>query len=206
MLRDISMPVGDGVPVWPGDTPYARTETAWGDIRVGAVTLSLHTGTHADAPRHFLDQGAAVADLDPAAFVGPAQVLRVADRTTIRPEDLGVPRAPRLLLRTDAWTDRAAFPERVPVLAPDAVAHLAAHGVVLLGVDVPSVDPIDSRDLPNHHALAAAGIHIVESLALDAVPDGLYELIALPLRLDGADASPVRAVLRDLPDPRDPLQ
>ena len=102
----------------------------------------------------------------------------------------------RLLLKTGAWPDGAPFPERIPLLSPDVPAWLDAHGIRLLGLDVPSVDAIDSHDLPIHHALAAAGVHILESLDLSAVPAGVYELIALPLRIAGGDAAPVRAVLR----------
>ena len=104
--------------------------------------------------------------------------------------------AQRVLLRTDAWTDITRFPEQIPVIAPDVPAYLQARGVVLLGVDVPSVDPIDSKDLANHYALAACGIRILESLRLVDVPAGDYELTALPLKLVGADGASVRAVLR----------
>jgi arylformamidase len=102
---------------------------------------------------------------------------------------------PRLLLRTGAWADHSRFPERVPTIACDVPAFLRSRGIKLLGIDVPSVDTIESKDLPNHHALARCGIHILESLDLSGVEPGLYQLSALPLRLVGADAAPVRAVL-----------
>ena len=199
---DITIPVWDGLAVWPGDTPY-RFELSWkmvegASVNVGAVTMSTHTGTHADAPFHFDPAGAAIDAIDPGVYVGPCVVADVAGFDPI-PADalaaLDLTGAPRLLLKTGAWTDHATFPERIPVMEPGVPGWLASRGVFLIGLDVPSVDAIDSADLPNHHALARSGIHILESLDLRAVPPGRYHLTALPLRLAGADASPVRALL-----------
>jgi arylformamidase len=202
-LYDITIPVREGLAVWPGDTPY-RFDLGWKmsegqSVNVGAVTMSCHTGTHADAPFHFLPDGDGIGELDLAPYLGPARVADVSGRAVITPDDfagLNLADAPRLLLRTGGWTDHTRFPETVPVIAADVPEFLAEWGVILLGVDVPSVDVIESKDLPNHHALAAHGIHILESLDLRGVPPGLYELTALPLRLMGADGSPIRAVLR----------
>jgi arylformamidase len=201
--HDITLPVRESLAVWPGDTPYAFTlgwKMSEGDsVNVGAVTMSVHTGTHADAPFHFEEQGASIDVLDPAVFVGPALVLDAAGYEVIPRSvfaDVDGTRTPRVLLKTGAWIDHTRFPETVPIVAPDVPAFLAERGIVLLGVDVPSVDAIDSKDLPNHRALGSAGIAILESLDLRAVPPGEYDLIALPLRLAGADGSPVRAVLK----------
>lgn len=201
--NDITIPVRESLAVWPGDAPYSFAlgwKMSEGDsVNVGAVTMSVHTGTHADAPFHFDECGASVDALDPAVFVGPALVLDAAGWDVIPRSvfsDVDGTRTPRVLLKTGAWTDHTRFPDAVPVIAPDVPPLLAERGVVLLGVDVPSVDAIDSKSLPNHHALGGAGIAILESLDLRAVPPGVYELIALPLRLVGADGSPVRAVLR----------
>jgi arylformamidase len=202
---DITIPVREGLAVWPGDTPYSFAlgwdMAAGASVNVGAVTMSAHTGTHADAPFHFLPAGAAIDAIDPAVYVGPCVVADVRGLDPI-PADalaaLDLSGAPRLLLKTGGWPDHTRFPDEVPVIAPDVPDLLTAHGVVLLGVDVPSVDRVESKDLPNHHALAARGVHIVESLDLSAVPPGRYHLTALPLRLAGADASPVRAVLTTL--------
>jgi arylformamidase len=204
-IYDITIPVHDGLAVWPGDTPY-HFQLGWkmrdGDsVNVGAVTMSCHTGTHADAPFHFLPEGDGIGALDVAPFVGPAFVVDVTGRSVISVEDidrhgLDFYNLPRLLLKTGGWTDYTQFPETIPIIAPDVPDYLAEQGVILLGVDVPSVDAIDSKTLPNHHALAAAGIAILESLDLRHVPPDAYELSALPLRLMGADGSPVRAVLR----------
>lgn len=203
MLYDISLPLHRALAVWPGDTPF-RFELTWkrtaGDsVNVGGVTMSVHTGTHVDAPFHFEDRAATVDALDLNVFIGPALVLDVSGHEVITREHLPAHRvagAPRLLLRTGAWEDKTIFPERIPVLAGDVPEYLRACGVCLLGIDLPSVDAIESTDLPIHRSLAAAGIAILESLFLTDIPQGAYELIALPLNLAGADGSPVRAVLR----------
>ena len=125
-------------------------------------------------------------------------MVDLSGRETIRKGDLkgiDLRPTPRLLLRTGGWPDPSRFPERIPVMEPDLPAFLRQQGVVLVGLDVPSVDQIDSVELPVHHALSEAGIRILESLRLAGVPEGTYELVALPLRLGGADGSPVRAVL-----------
>ena len=195
---DISIPVRPGIAVWPGDVEYAiNLESNDSGLSLGAVTMSLHTGTHVDAPYHFAPQGQTAADLPLDPFVGPAMVIDVSGKERIRVRDLekNVPLAPRVLLRTGAWSDHSKFPDSVPVIESYVPAFLCERGVILLGVDVPSVDSIDSKDLPNHHALESRGIRILESLDLSSAEPGEYDLIALPLRLAGADASPCRAIL-----------
>lgn len=204
-IYDISRPVSSKLAGWPGDTPY-RFEMlcrldAGDSVNLGTLEMSPHTGTHIDAPYHFYDRGRRVGDLPLEIYMGPAAVVGVEGkpritRADIHPQGLS---APRLLLRTGGWEDGACFPEKIPVLAEDVPEWLHAYGVELLGVDLPSVDQIDSKDLPIHHALGKHGIAILEGLDLRGVPDGLYELIALPLRLEGADGSPVRAILRGYP-------
>ncbi|MBV9657033.1 MAG: cyclase family protein [Verrucomicrobia bacterium] len=212
-MHDITRPLRNDLAPWPGDTAFAFRlnwqKAAGATVNVGAVTMGVHNGTHADAPFHFQPAGATIDTLALAPFVGPAVVMDLTQRWSANPaapldvSDLApaaadLARAPRLLLKTNAWLDDAHFPARIPVLTPAAIAWLGAQGVLLLGVDVPSVDAIDSQTLPNHHALAAAGIAILESLDLRAVPAGVYELLALPLKIVGGDAAPVRAVLREI--------
>lgn len=204
-LYDITHAVDETIAPWPGDTPLLVTRNLRlrdGDsVNLSDVRLSVHLGTHADAPYHYNDAGATAERLDPGVYIGPCRVADVTGRDLITPADLDgldFTGTPRLLLRTGGWPDRTRFPERVPVLAPETPGFLARRGVFLLGLDVPSVDAIDSKDLPNHHALGAHGIAILESLALDGVPPGRYELIALPLKLVGADGSPIRAILRSI--------
>ena len=200
-IWDISLPLQNTTAEWPGDTPFdfrlTWKQSEGASVNVGAISTTAHIGTHADAPFHFTSDGPSVDQLDLAPFLGSCTVVDVRGREVIGVEDLqGEDIAPRVLLRTDAWTDITRFPEHIPVIVPDVPAYLQARGVVLLGMDVPSVDPIDSKDLANHHALTACGIRILESLRLVDVPAGDYELISLPLKLVGADGSPVRAVLR----------
>jgi arylformamidase len=203
-IHDISLPLKEGLAGWPGDAPYqwrwSWRRSAGASVNVGQVAMSVHSGTHTDAPFHFADDGRTVDALQLDPYIGPARVVDVRGRPMIRAEDLAavdLSATPRVLLRTDAWTDHSRFPDRIPVMAADVPAWLASRGVVLVGVDVPSVDVLDSKDLPIHHALGRHGIAILENLALTAVSPGIYELIALPLKLVGADGAPVRAVLRD---------
>lgn len=204
-ILDISRPVRAGIPVWPGDTPFAyrRSWKIGGGcpVNVGQVTMSLHTGAHTDAPYHFDDAGAAIADVDLSKYLGPCVVVDARPAGGgLRPSDLpagteaALRAAPRLLVRMyDARP--AGFDEHLPHLTPETADWLAARGVVLVGVDSDSMDAFDSKELAAHHRLASHGIAILEGIDLSAVAPGVYDLVALPLRLEGADASPVRAVL-----------
>ncbi|MFI5457626.1 MAG: cyclase family protein [Isosphaerales bacterium] len=203
-IRDITIPMQDSLACWPGDAPFRFTWTSrkrdGATVNVGQFQLSVHTGTHTDAPFQFDDAGATSDAVDLHPFIGPAQVIVLTDRVRLRREDLtpfDLSGTPRVLLRTDGWTDHIQFSTTIPVLDEDDPAWLHQQGVVLVGVDVPSVDDLDSKTLPNHHALGAHGITILESLDLADVPGGLYELLALPMRLVAADGAPVRAILRD---------
>lgn len=199
---DITIPVQNGLAVWPGDMPY-RFELGWSmsegtSVNVGAVSMSAHTGTHVDAPFHFDPTGAGVDTLDLSVFLGPVAVVDATGQNEIGSEifaGVDFTQTPRVLVKTGVWTDFTRFPETVPTIAEDVPAFLGANGVRLFGIDVPSVDTIDSNTLPNHYALAANGIIILESANLRDVPPGIYTLTAMPLRLVGADASPVRAIL-----------
>ena len=209
-IHDITRPLQDSLAPWPGDTGFSFRQNwqmaAGAPVNVGAITMGVHNGTHADAPRHFLPDGATAETLPLDVLVGPAFVLDLSARgdlcAPITREDLAPAIAGRmtlrLLLKTGASPDPDRFPSNIPVLAPGVAAWLGEHGVRLLGVDLPSVDAIDSKDLPNHHALAAADIVILENLDLRAVPPGRYELAALPLPIIGGDAAPVRAILREI--------
>lgn len=204
-IIDISRPVAPGIPVWPGDTPYDfRLNWRLGrdsPVNVGAVTMSVHTGAHTDAPFHFDDLGADVASVDLSRYVGPC-VVAVAARGAggIGPRDLpasverDLAQAPRLLVRT--YEERpAGFDVHLRHLTPETADWLADRGVLLVGLDSDSMDAFDSKELPSHRRLAARGVAILEGIDLSGVAPGVYDLIALPLRLVGADASPVRAVL-----------
>ena len=206
-LRDISVALRPGVPEWPGDTPYDCRWT-WrmsegASVNVSATGGSPHVGTHADAPLHVRDGAAASHELPLPPFVGPAlvcDVRRVAlERGAIGPGDLQLPdrgAVARVLLRTGRTIAEGEFPEEWPVPSGECLRELVARGVRLLGTDAPSVDLRHSTTLENHHALFEAGAYILENLDLRDVPAGHYELIALPLKLEGLDAAPVRAALR----------
>jgi arylformamidase len=206
VLYDITRPLVAGIPVWPGDAPCRIDWTA----RIGAdstanvaeLCMSAHTGTHADGPFHVLADGARIGEAPLDAYVGAARLVAAAGRARLdagwAAEVLEGGAPERLLVHTGAWADATVFPTRFAALDPEAARMLVEAGVRLFGTDAPSPDPFDSPDLPAHHVLLGAGAAILENLLLDGVPPGEYELIALPLRLPEADASPVRAVLRGL--------
>jgi arylformamidase len=204
-LHDISRPIRTGMPVWPGDTPtefaFANTKAGGYSANVGRLRLSLHAGTHVDAPFHYNDAGLRIDAVPPATYVGPARVVDIRGQTTITPALLAAhdfAATPRVLFKSDTWTDPAVFPRTWPLMTPETPGWIAARGVKLVGLDVPSVDEITSKDLRIHHACDAAGVVILENLDLRAIAPGVYELIALPLRIEGGDGSPVRAVLREM--------
>ncbi|WP_026695724.1 arylformamidase [Peribacillus kribbensis] len=200
---DISQPLKNGMPVWPGDTPFSY-KVSWpyeesGSVNVGRVEMSTHTGTHIDAPFHFDNEGRKVHELDINIYIGEAKVIHLSDVKSIGARELktkDITGAERLLIRTMAHKDKNVFPASIPPVEQDAAAYLAEQGVKLLGLDLPSVDLLDSKPLPAHHTLSSRGIHILEGLVLDHVEEGIYELAALPLPIQGSDGSPVRAVLR----------
>jgi arylformamidase len=202
-MRDISVVVRPGTPEWPGDTPYSCRWTwemsAGASVNVSAFAMSPHVGTHADAPLHVRDGRPASDSLTPAAFVGPAIVIGLEGANgpvDVEALSARLPRrVERLLLRTGRTIAGGAFPESWPALTPTCARWLISRGLRLLGVDAPSVDDRESKTLATHHALFEAGASILENLDLRDISDGPYELIALPLRIAGLDAAPVRAVL-----------
>jgi arylformamidase len=205
-LIDISPPVDAAIGVWPGDTPFVKTVNL--DIKGGAnITLSdirttVHVGAHTDAPSHYVASGDDIAARRLDFYLGRCNVLHVAvDRgKRIMPADLAgrAISAPRVLLRTGTFPDHRNWNNDFASLSPELVDFLNRRGVMTVGIDTPSVDPFDSKELEAHRAFARNDMAIIEGIVLDEVDEGEYELIALPLRLVGADASPVRAVLRTL--------
>ncbi|WP_096271482.1 arylformamidase [Paucisalibacillus globulus] len=202
---DITQPLTNDMAHWPGDRPFtyevAATKEQTGSANVGKITTSVHMGTHVDAPFHFDNNGETMEQIPIDVYIGKALVIDVSENKTITPEVLdnfNLESVKRLLIRTSLPNNPKFFPEDLPVLAPTIGNYLAEKGVRLLGVDMPSVDPITSKTLDTHHALYRNGIHILENIMLDGVEPGEYELIALPLKIVGGDGSPVRAVLRPL--------
>ncbi|WP_273717114.1 arylformamidase [Alkalihalobacillus pseudalcaliphilus] len=202
---DISQTLHTGLAHWPGDRPfsyqvtYSKEET--GSVNIGQMAMSLHSGTHVDAPFHYKNDGNKILDLDINVFIGKAKVIDVSaykafDEAVFKAFDLvGVT---RLLLKTSIPNNPDVFPKNIPYITVSGAAYLSNIGIRLIGVDVPSVDPLDSKELEGHHSLDKFGIHIVENLMLDQVEQGEYEFIGLPLPLKDADGSPIRAVIRPL--------
>jgi len=202
-LIDISRSISPATAVWPGDrevdwTWTARLERDGSPVNLGAVELSTHVGSHADAPFHVDEEGAKIDDLPLSAFAGPADVVAADDASSIRPDHVEGVTADRVLFKTGAsHLSDDEWPESITPFEPATIQRLGRGGAVLVGTDAPSVDPLDSETLPAHHALQETGIANLEGLCLEDVPPGSYYLMALPLKIPGADASPVRAVLGD---------
>ncbi|SER26298.1 arylformamidase [Piscibacillus halophilus] len=204
MIIDISRLLNTNTPTWPGDTPFSYQLT-WsqeetGSVNVGQITTSCHTATHVDAPFHFKDRGMTIEQLPLEIFVGDALVVDVTTKGEITIQDfdgLNLKDVRRVLLKTDTWTNDL-FPETIPIIDPELGPFFLENGIELLGVDLPSVDPLDSKTLDTHHSLLKNGVHILEGLNLTDVEPGLYRLTALPLKVEGADGSPVRAILETL--------
>jgi arylformamidase len=209
-LWDISPPVHEGAPVFPGDTPYrqrwAATIAPGCPVNVSEITLSPHVGAHADAPLHYDPQGATIGEVDLSAYLGPCRVIHAIARGPLI-EWAHIAHAvhrlpPRVLVRTYERVPVDRWDGALAAYAPATIERLAALGVKLIGIDTASIDPADSKTLDSHQVIRRLGLRVLENLVLDAVPEGDYELIALPLKLVTADASPVRAVLRELTAPR----
>jgi len=208
-LWDISPPVGQDSPVFPGDTPYSQrwcaTIAPGCPVNVSAVTLSPHVGAHADAPLHYDAQGAAIGAVALDAFIGPCRVIHAIGcgpliewRHIVHAvQGLLPPLPPRVLVRTYVQAP-CRWDNDLTAYAPETVERLADLGVRLIGIDTASIDPADSKQLPSHNVIRRRDMRVLENLVLDEVSEGDFELIALPLKLMQADASPVRAVLRAL--------
>jgi arylformamidase len=203
---DITPAVSVGINVWPGDTAYAYNrfmDTLKGDhITLASVTTTLHLGAHADGPNHYSRTSVGVGEMKLEHFLGPCRVIeaRVKRGERVRVSDVvgGLPARiePRVLIKTGTFDGFAAWNSDFSALSVELVDALAARGVMTVGVDTPSVDLQESKEMVAHLAIARHGIAILEGLELSRVESGAYELIALPMKLMGADASPVRAVLR----------
>jgi len=223
---DISPAIGPGFPVYPGDTPFALRWT-WSigpgcPVNVSELLMSPHTGAHTDAPLHYDADGADIADVALDLYLGRCRVIHTMDASPlVEPRHLegaltgqpsrcalgmsaserpcalmNVPE--RVLIRTAPRARIDAWDPGFTAIAPATIDRLHAAGVRLIGVDTPSLDPAASKTLDSHQRVRAHGMAILEGIVLDDVPAGDYELIALPLKIRGGDASPVRAVLREL--------
>jgi arylformamidase len=205
-IWDISPPVAEGTPVFPGDAAY---RSVWAarigpgcPVNVSTLTLSPHTGAHADAPLHYDDAGAAVGLLALEPYLGRCRVIHAVGCGPLvlwqHLEHALHELPPRVLVRTYAKVPVERWDDQLAAYAPDTIERLADAGVTLVGIDTASIDPAPSKTLDSHQVIRRRGLRVLENLLLDDVPEGDYELIALPLKLVQADASPVRAILREL--------
>lgn len=206
---DISRPLTNTTAPWPGDRPFqfewsARIQKR-SSVNIGAIMTSLHNGTHADAPFHFLNDGARIDSIAAEKYLGDAVVLDLSGKfptgqgtieiSDLRAAENDIRAARRVLIKTNCFPDSTKFPKFIPVLSAEAAAWLGEMKVVLFGIDAPSVDPLKAKELTIHRSLARSAIAILESLDLREVAAGRYQMAALPLKIVGGDAAPVRAVL-----------
>ena len=207
---DVSVPLQSGMLHWPGDPPAVISRALDMDhgaaCNVTQLAMGAHTGTHMDAPLHFIPTGAAIDAVPLAAIIGPARVLAISDPAAITVAELHahqIARGERILFKTRnsarAWIN-APFSEEFVYITHDAAQYLAGIGIQTVGVDYLSVGGFHQDGPETHRALLAAGIWIIEGLDLTAIAPGTYDLICLPLRLLGADGAPARAVLRPRTD------
>ena len=202
-LIDISPVIEESSPVFPGDVPYRRQISSdWpeSNYALSSIETTLHMGAHADAPIHYHAEGIGIDQVDLSRYIGPCQVIDASKFGSRRlPLDslhqINID-APRILFKTNTFDHSMAFQNEFASIEPNLIDALSEKGVLLVGIDTPSVDPADSKELPSHKALYRHKMSVLENLELGHVEPGCYELFALPLRLKGADASPVRAVLR----------
>ena len=205
---DISPEISKDLGVFPGDIAFAREisyDFKKGDhLLLSSINTTLHIGAHADAPNHYHPQGLGIAARDLKTYFGKCEVREVyigrGERIELKHVQGWQPRAKRVLFKTGTFPDPNHWNSDFAALSPKLIEYLAYHGVILVGIDTPSIDPEDAKDLISHHAVAQNNLAILEGLILSEVPEGLYSLIALPLRIRDADAAPVRAILHKSPE------
>lgn len=200
---DLTPKISSRLAVFPGDQAFERKVLmSFGQghhLDLSTVTTTVHLGAHADAPSHYHANGMTMEARSPARYMGLAQVVRVRGlqpRERIQPRHLTeAVRAPRVLVDTGSFLNPEVWSEDFNSFSPELLNGWADQGVKLVGIDTPSVDPADSKQLESHQVLWMRDLAVLEGLVLREVPEGLYTLIALPLPIEGGDASPVRAIL-----------
>ena len=201
-IIDISPTISPRTAVWTGDTPFSQKFLCRFDqganLDLSTITTTVHVGAHADAPSHYRAGGVTIESRDLSYYYGMCQVITVStvQGERVYPQDLHAEiQAPRILLRTNSFPDPENFTLDFCSLSPELIRFAAEKGVILAGLDTPSVDPYFSKELEAHNAIADYDMAILEGVVLKEVEDGIYTLIALPLKIEGSDAAPVRAVL-----------
>lgn len=206
MIYDISPVIHEGIAVFPGDTPFKSEflmQTAEGDfLTLSKFSGTVHLGAHTDAPNHYAKDKEGISDRSLDYYLGPAQVIRldIPKNTRITPEFLKNKKiqAPRVLFYTGSFPNPDQWTNDFCAFSAEAIEWLHTQGVKLVGIDTPSIDLAEDKILQSHTMVHRHNMAILEGIVLDKVPEGVFELIALPLKIKGADASPVRAILRSL--------
>ncbi len=202
-IIDISPVISPEIAVYPGDTPFREDfmlDMKKGDnLTLSSITTSVHVGAHTDAPNHYAVNGDSIEKRRLEIYLGTAQVVKVTcernSRIRVRDIEHVKIEAPRILFKTLSFPDPNCWTDDFVSLSPELIEYLAAKNVILVGIDTPSVDPAHDKVLESHTAIFKNDMAILEGIVLDDVDEGLYQLIALPLKIAGADATPVRAIL-----------
>lgn len=207
MIYDISAPISEETAVWPGDTPFKRSIDMnielGGNLTTSHIETTLHIGTHADAPSHYCAAGKSIDEIPLESYIGPCQLIDVSplqEPFTITPsfvENLQI-KAPRVLFKTNTFPNTCYWQTKFAHFDKEVIDILSRYGVKLIGIDTPSVDEFHSKSLEVHKKFLEYNMFNLEGLQLTSVPEGIYTLIALPLKLIKADASPVRAILKTI--------
>jgi arylformamidase len=198
---DISPVLRASIAVFPGDTPFERTVNMsfkqGKHLDLSDMKTTLHVGAHTDAPSHYHGEGKTIEKRDLSLYMGPCQVMEVTGNPSrIKPEDIKDKiQAPRILFKTNSFPDPDKWNDDFTALSPELIYFLKKNNVVLVGIDTPSVDPATDEAMVSHKAIYESDMAILEGIILTHVTPGKYQLIALPLRIEDADASPVRAIL-----------
>lgn len=202
MWMDITQKLDDSIAHWPGDEPFhfelSANKEETGSVNIGKISTSTHIGTHMDAPFHFNSDGETIEQIDVNKLIGKATLIEIFDYHIITKNILETYsiEGTILLIKTKIKADAHVFPHKIPVLEEEAINYLKEIGINVFGIDVASVDEIDSKNLNNHHAFYRNGIINIENLLLEHTSQGVYDFIGLPLNIVGADGSPIRAVIK----------
>lgn len=202
MYYDVTLPIYQGMPVFPGDPKVIVEQVmkidAGDSVNLHRISLGTHTGTHIDVPYHAFGQGLTVEKVNPEILIGSAFVVDFSNTKEITPDMLckyNIGRLKRLLIKTGFnFKDNSAIPDKYPFLTREAAKCLVSHGIKLVGVDSPSVDPVASMDA--HRELLGNGVIIIESLDLTQICGGEYYLICMPLPFAGMDGAPARVFVK----------
>lgn len=205
-VYDISPEISEQIAVFPGDTAFSRHQLMSikdSHIELSSIATTVHLGAHADAPLHYHVDGESIESRSLNYYLGLCQVLSVdlKPNQSVLLEHINKVKiqAPRVLFKTNSFLNPNKWNNNFNSLSESLIEYLHTQNVMTVGLDTPSIDPAESKDLKAHQSIYKNNMAVLEGLVLKDVPDGFYELVALPLKLKGCDASPVRAILRELP-------